>query len=73
MEEEALLVVEVLSMVEAISEVEVLPEVVAEGFNQEVVLVEASEAEGEHRFILYSLKLVIPLFILDDVFRILVF
>jgi hypothetical protein len=55
--EESLPVVEGLPVVEAISEVEVLPEVLAEGFNQEVVLVEASEAEGGPRFIFYSLKL----------------
>lgn len=61
-EEEALPVAE-----EAVSaEVEVLPEVVAEeGFNQEVEVVEPSEAEGEDRFLFYSLKLVISLFILD--------
>lgn len=57
MEEESLPVVEGLPVVEAISEVEVLPEVLAEGFIKEVVLVEALEAEGEPRFIFYSLKL----------------
>lgn len=40
-------------VVEDLSEVEALQGAVAEDFHQEVVVVEALEAEGEDRFLIY--------------------